>query len=112
MKKLFILLSVLFYSCSEKPEQMAQNILPKDEMVQLLADLHIIDAAFNTQIIQSKKLDVNLQQLYNDACSKRFVTRAQFDSSFSYYTKHLKEMNEIYEELINELSRRQAKPTQ
>jgi len=44
-----------------------------------------------------------------DVLKKHQVTKPQYDSSFVFYTQHPKLLSDVYEKVLNELSKLQAK---
>ena len=113
MKKIFIhllswsLLLSVCSSCSKPKPEIPKGILTRQEMIPILVDIHIAQAATG---------------LYNAGDSMRFtmneyipyilsihhVEKALYDSSLSFYTTHPEIMQEMYDDVINELSRKQG----
>lgn len=105
----FCLCFIFFIACSKKEEKIPENILPKDKMIKVMVDVHIAEAA-----IQNKYLSLNdstkkiAAGYYRNLFEKNKITEQQFRESFLYYAHHLDLFNKIYEEVINELSKKQA----
>ena len=102
-------LGSILISCSKKEEKIPENILPKDKMIRLMVDVHIAEAT-----IQSRNLGINdstktiAAGYYKNIFEKNRISEQQFRESFLYYSHHLEIFNKIYEEVINELSKKQA----
>lgn len=98
----------LFSSCSRKEEKIPDDILKKEIMVPLLADIHIAEAAavINSSAYESSKKDI--KSAYHSVFSKYSITENDFRRSMDYYTMHPELLDKIYEEVITELSKKQA----
>ncbi len=110
-KFLFVSLCLccILISCSKKEEKIPENIVPKDKMIQVMVDVHLAEAK-----IQSNNLNLTdstktiAAGYYKNLFEKSKISEQQFRESFLYYSHHLDLMNKIYEEVINELSKKQA----
>lgn len=100
---------IILVSCSKKEEKIPENILPKEKMIHVMVDVQIAEAA-----IQNKNLNLNdstkaiAAGYYRNLFEKNKITEQQFRESFLYYSHHLDLWSKIYEEVINELSKKQA----
>lgn len=118
MNRLFLLyflsgLIALLCSCSDNQEvKIPSTVLPKEKMVQVLADIHLLEAAASLNLLPNDegalKNDPNYQQIY----SAQGTTREQYMESFDFYSQHSELMMQIYNEVLTELSKRQAKEGQ
>jgi hypothetical protein len=113
MKKIILLfLCTVLFACSEKPaEKIPDSILPKEKMAEVLVDVHLLEASLNLSaspaiIASSGKTEVNA-----DVLTKNNITRSQYDESFMYYTQNPKQLSEIYQLVLNSLSKMQAEVT-
>ena len=99
---------LFFISCSKKEEKIPENILPKEKMIQVMVDVHLAEA-----VIQSRNLNLNdstktiAAGYYKNLFEKNKINEQQFRESFLFYSHHLDLMNKIYEDVINELSKKQ-----
>jgi hypothetical protein len=131
---------LFFASCSGKPkaEQAPDDLIRHEEMVQLLADVHLLEAGLgiygtmsavpeqpqngalphppigrNPTVIRPQESVVispdRLKELdAYDIFKKHGVTRGQFVTTMKWYTSHPGDLSALYDEVITELSRRQA----
>ncbi len=100
-------LFLVFCSCSKSKVKTPEGVLSQKEMIPILVDVHIAQAAAG---------------LHNEADTARFtlndylpyilkthhVEKIVYDSSISFYTLHPEIMQEMYDEVINELSKKQG----
>lgn len=106
----YILLSALLVlgACGSSETSVPEGVLPREEMVSLLTDMHLAEAAatFKTSGGAATNQFAKSQDEYIFRIHK--TNKKQFDRSFSYYSSDPAVMNEMYKEIINELSKMQA----
>ena len=113
MKKIFgaFLLLISLGSCyrtATDPAFEMQLVLPADSMVSLLTDIHLVDGII-TDLKAKKTSTTHLSSEYFEAIlQKHNIDKAVFDESMRYYAFHTEELNEIYEEVIINLSKRES----
>ncbi len=113
MKTVFIisLTFLLFFSlvsCTKKVEDKIKppdDLIAREEMVDIIVDMHIFDAVMASE---QKKGGKNVQYqkyyLYNSIMEKHNITRERFDESFKYYQHDFEVMDDIYADVITKLS--------
>lgn len=96
---LFALCLTVFISsgCNQRPD----GVLSESEMVEVLTEEHILEGVLRTQNIISQD---TTSYYYNSLLEKHQITRAQFDSSLVWYTKHPKVFRNIYISVTKNLS--------
>lgn len=109
-KRIIILSAVLFLAACSVPESnMEGDYMPFDTMVQVMADIHVIEA--KTNLSNSKGLEEGKQKLYNDYEQVFFnhgITQKKFEDSHKYYSSNPELYNTLFEKVIEELNKRQA----
>jgi hypothetical protein len=101
------LCSITFISCSKKEEKIPEGIIPKDTMVQVMVDVHLAEARsqFSTPFDNSK----NAKQSYYKFIFKKYnLTYQQLIKSWEFYAAHPDIFSKVYEDVITELSKKQA----
>jgi len=92
----FMLMTLLsFFSCTNS------DVLSTKEMEDLLVDLHLSDGMM-LQNPQFKTKEAKLD-LYSSVYALHHTTKEQFDSSMVYYTEHLTDLGEIYDNVIKRI---------
>lgn len=108
MKKLLIVcfsLSLL-YACTPSEEKAPENLIKREQLIPLLADLQYAEA-----IIQLKNLSYTDSTKaiayghYKYVLEKHKVSAEQFTETFDWYKSHPKEMSELYKEVLTQLSK-------
>ncbi|MCD4788648.1 MAG: DUF4296 domain-containing protein [Bacteroidales bacterium] len=113
MKTVFIisLTFLLFFSLASCTERVEDKIKPPDdlitreEMVDIIVDMHIFDAVMaSEQKKGGKEVQNQKYYLYNSIMEKHNITRERFDESFKYYQHDFEVMDDIYADVITKLS--------
>ena len=108
MRTILFLITVLFIvSCNSPKEKAPGNLLPPDSMVSILVDIHLAEAASNVTRLSDVQ-SFKAPELYPAIFKSHQTDSAAFHSSFNYYLKHPKELEAIYDKVLNELSRRES----
>ncbi len=107
MHKLFILSFIfLIFSCHEPLEKEVQkeNFLSKEKMAAVLSDIFLLDETIQkSDTIDSLKILIS--QKYLKIFDIHKVTKEDFMKSHNYYVRFPGEMETIYTEAINNLSK-------
>lgn len=105
-KKLFIIFLVL--SCNLGKNEIPGNILPKNKMIPILIDIHIAEASVQENGVVGDSAIQKAKDYYAYIYKLHDVTAEQFEVSFDYYCRNLSLMNEIYDKMIEELSKKEG----
>jgi len=101
---------MLIIACGNKDKavKIPNNIIPPTEMVGVLVDFHLAEAAIRQA--QEKNLDVNQisNQYYYSLLKKHGITRKKYAESLQFYSQNSKEYQKIYKEVVVELSKMQS----
>src|SRR4051794_38303754 len=106
-----LFLSVLFSACGENEEKKAPippNILKKETMISILVDMHILEAASSFRLLADSSRFVSPVPYQNEILKKYGTNKKNFMESLKYFADNYEEFEAIYDEVIDELSRRQA----
>jgi hypothetical protein len=71
-----------------------------------------VDAAINLGFISQGSLILHKKQLQDSIFSVHKVTRAQFDSSMTWYSTQLPELQQVYEKVTIRLNQMHAEAQQ
>ncbi len=105
---LFFGLSILLFSCGGDEEQVTipADVLPKEKMAMVITDVHLAEAEADLKTLpdSSSTGKIGFEKIYE----KNQISKAQYDTSLSFYVDHPELLNEVYEIVLNELSKRQG----
>lgn len=107
MRFLFPLLLLFLWACDDQQEIPA-DVLERHAVVQMIGELHLGEAmVLNRNLPQDSS--VMLYNIYQDSIMEAHGTdTATFHRSFRFYLRDLVAMDEMYAEVIDSLSLRQA----
>jgi hypothetical protein len=113
MKKVVSAILVLIslascYNTKPEPSFDMTMVLPADSMVILLADIHLADGIFDN--IKEKKIQAgHLSSEYFEAVLRKHnINSNTYKESMRYYAYHAEKMDEIYEDIITLLSKKES----
>ena len=106
--RFFIIAFIFFlFSCTRKPVEIPKSVLPKDQLIPVLVDIHVAQAAMGmNQLVDTSHFTMSEYTSY--IFTIHHITKNEYDSSMSFYSQHPELLSEIYQEVINELSKKQG----
>lgn len=110
MKKYTLCWVALFFlmACGSDKIVIPEGVLKEDKMVAVLADIQITEASIMHKIGKGNYNGSNTPKYYQYIFNKNKITEEEFRRSFNFYVGQVDLMNKIYEEVITEISKRQA----
>ena len=109
MTRLFFISFLFLISCSGKPEvEIPNDIIAQDSMVKILIDIHILEAASQMITEVDAQRDFKQEEFYEFIYKKHHTTKEAFDKSYLYYSAQSELLEEIYSNVMNELSKKQG----
>lgn len=100
----YIVVLILFLSCESKTKyKKPENLIPKDQMIDLLTEMHLVAGSNN---INNKNLEKNLNYM-SLVFEKYKVDSVQFDANNVYYTSNIDEYEKMFEEVERRLKKLQ-----
>lgn len=80
------------------------EILSRDTLIEVLADLHIADGALRVnQTVTAEQNVVHRNAYFNWVMHKHHITYQQFDTSFNYYLNETERFSKMYDLVINRI---------
>src|SRR5688572_9129911 len=109
MQKILVLFFICFSASCADPVVIPPDVLPKDKMTKVLADIQLIEASIQNDAMERSDSTKNIVYgYYQSVFKKHNITADQFRRSFDFYLDHLDLMDKMYDDVIIELSKRQA----
>lgn len=112
--KTFVLVSLLFcLACGNKKEATKEitkptHLLTKPMIIDIIVDLHLLEAANAQRLILDSITSVNQPAYQEGVFKKHHTTRANFNASYNYFTTNNDTAIAMYERVIAKLSQMQA----
>ena len=103
-KHLVVFFVILVVSCTYNSKE-PDYVIPKDDMVNIILDIHIMDGLLNINSIKDEfeeKMDSS--DYYYLIFEKYGYDEKDFDTSLYYYGEHINKYDEIYEQVLNKLT--------
>lgn len=106
---LLVFLTCLLFACSEtgadKNASPPADLIPRDKLVSVIKDVHLLEAAISIRrtpgAVKNSVGDYDIFKKHN-------VTREQYDKSIAWYSLHLEQFRDIYNEVFDQLKNEQA----
>lgn len=114
--RLIYIIAILYFhfsllSCRKKSVEIPADVLKQQEMIAVLVDVQIAEAALTQRAVTGTSLQSYTASYYKDVFEKHKITPQKYIRSMGWYTRHPELMNKIYEEVINRLSAKQSEVT-
>ena len=110
-KFLFVFISLLFAACSgEQKVSIPDSVLSEEKMAAVMLDINLMEASMNITGVHPNRIDLagSNVPLNLDILKKHNLTKKQFDESFSFYSNNPELLSEVYQIVLNDLSKMQA----
>jgi hypothetical protein len=108
---LFIIAFTFLQSCEKKPLVVPADVLTKDTMIAVLADVHLAEAMLQLQNLgRNDSTRAIAVGYYKTVYAKHNITQQQFDNSFRFYLKQPEILSVMYDSVITRLSAQNLHP--
>lgn len=106
MNKILIALSITcLLACAENTKKLPQGILSSDQMIGVMVDLQLIEGLIAVRDTELEEVNTYYQSIFK----KHQIDKETLDKSIQYYSKHPDILEIVYQEVITELSKKQAR---
>lgn len=97
------------FGCGTETTQPPDDLIPRDTFVELLAEVQLIEAVFNQNMIRNDDPRARIARYYKTTFEKFDVTPEQFQTTYTWYYSQPELLLEIYDEVITVISTKRAK---
>lgn len=111
MKKIITVLCIVFFAaCSSIEDRVAipDTVLSQAKMAEVLVDVHLLEASLNVSTYSRDQVVASTIQPNSDVLKKNNVPKALYEESFAFYSKNPMLLAEVYQLVLNNLSKMQA----
>ena len=105
--KIFFL-SFLAACSGDSKVNIPDTVLPEEKMADVMVDIHLLEAALNISTYNKDRVTTGNINPSSDILKKNHITKKQFDTSFDFYSRNPKLLGEVYQLVLNDLSKMQA----
>jgi len=103
---IFSIIMLAAISCQNSGNE--NMLMPKEDMVNYLIDLHIAEAQVQNLRLKKDSSDYIFEVYENYLLDQNNITDTVFAYSYNYYLQHPIELEEIYEAVVDSISVRQS----
>jgi len=110
MQKYFIIILAVFtfISCSTRPK-VPRSLPGEDEMALVLADIYQVESVLGqTRLSYNSSKKDNVSGYYKYVLEQHQMTKAEFDTAMAWYSANPTVLSDVYSEVIEILSKRDA----
>ena len=100
-----ILITLLVFACVQ-PEKPPANLITKEQMINILVDIHIAEAMVDEAHLSKDSSIVIFKDLA--IFEKYGIEKENFDESYNYYLRNINMLDDIYTAVVDSLSVRNA----
>jgi hypothetical protein len=105
MRLLLLLTLLTLASCRDRTTGMPRRqVIPRDKFVDVLVDMHKMDALTNYYELFHKMEHGDSIDPYSPILNKYGYSKARFDSTISAYTRHPLKFQKVYDDVILKLT--------
>ena len=98
------LMLVTLVACSKKTEISGKEFIPRDELVDMLVDLHLVDGITNDRKFYRVYEDVDSVDLFGPILEKYQVSQQMFDTTIYEYSRHPEIFDQVYNDVLTKLN--------
>ena len=97
-------LMAMVFSCTNKEVETAPpaDLLDKNRMADVMADLSLAEAVINIKTIQNPAFNTDSLVKFN-VFRQNSITCKQYESSLAYYSAHPKDFKEVYDMVLKKI---------
>jgi len=100
---ILLAISILCFSCSQPKEEKPQGILEQDVFVNTLVDVHLLEASLQLNLLEGLNDSLNIKDYYLGLFDGDSLQLNTFRESFSYYAQNPKNMEAIYDSVLQKI---------
>ena len=98
------LILVLATGCGDKKKISGKDFIPRDDMVELMLDIHLLDGITNDVKYYRKYNPNDSVDLYGLTFEDHGYNRVLFDSTLAEYSRYPHLLDELYDEVMMRLN--------
>ncbi len=100
---------ILALACHQPKDRITKtDIIPKENLVPILVEIHLADALLQMSIVRQNYPGRDSISNYQDILQKHGYSKRMFDHTIEFYENDPDELNDLYEEVISELTQLQS----
>lgn len=102
----WVIFALCFLACGRPADAPPADVLPRERFTAVLLEAQLIEARMHHELVVAHFTTIPGDRYYADMFKAQGTDKEQFQRSFNYWSGRPEEMKAIYEDVLNELSRR------
>ncbi len=103
------LTTILLYSCESEPQdQVPENLIDSATYQNVLLEMQLVEAHINEVRVNQVYIRDSVNHFYSEIFDRHDITMEDYNATTEYYAKHPTELKAIYDNILVELSTREA----
>jgi hypothetical protein len=98
---------LLMLSCKSNKVTIPKGIEPPDTLVNLLTDVHVLQAMTIVEGTPNLKPNTS-DDILTSVCRKHHITVADYKKTLGFYSSHIELLDSVYVRVLDTLSKRKA----
>ena len=98
------LILITLVGCSKKTEIGGKAFVPRDELVDMLVDLHLVDGITNDRKFYRSYEEVDSVDLLGPILEKYQVSQQMFDTTIYEYSRYPEIFDQVYNDVLTKLN--------
>ena len=104
---LLLIALLISFACKDKKVR-PENLLPREDFVNILTDIHLTDAWLERKGIQGDSLVIYNKANFEQILANYHANRKAFNATYAFYIQNPDDFDLIYLDVIDKLSQMQA----
>jgi hypothetical protein len=104
MRKIVVLLIMTSVISCAKSDKVPEHVIPKEDMINIIRDIHLTDGILTISNVRRDLAREDTTNYYDAIFETYGYDRSDFDTSIYYYSREINKFDEIYKEVLNQLS--------
>lgn len=108
-QSILVILAIFLWSCVSPVEEPPADLIPTEKLKMILLDFHLSESYVDVHFEGKDTANVVFNALEKQVLEKHGVTKDNYLSSYNYYLRNTEELDDIYEQVVKELSKMESR---
>jgi len=108
VKPIAIGFSIALIAAACAREKRPSDVFDQKRMVEIMVDVHLAEGAEKTDLLTTDSVRISEKALCKHIFKKHGITEEEYNRSFTWYSEHLEEFDEVYVKVIEKLNQMEA----
>ena len=99
-----ILITIVSLGCTKKKQITGNEFVPREVLVEVLVDIHLMDGITNDRKFYRRYIDVDSIDLLGPIFEKYQITLEMFDTTMTEYSRYPLLLDQVYNDVLMKLN--------